>query len=299
MNQTSLISVIVPVYNVEVYLIQCLDSIVNQSYRNLEIIIVNDGTKDNSAEICKQYKEKDNRIVFLEKENGGISSARNLGIDYATGDYIAFIDSDDFIHNKYFEILLKNIEDFDVVFCNAFNYETNTTIPISSETSFETVEFTSKELLRQINSFKLPLVIVPWGKLYKREIWNNLRYPVGRIHEEQAVAHLYIDQAEKIKYIDTSLYYYRQNVVGSATNTICTQKLNDFYQACQEREEFFTSKKMYEEASLLHRTYNEYYIRKMLKMKNEGGQMSISFILTKNKLPLLKKIELVLKLLIS
>ena len=106
-----LISIIVPIYNVENYLRQCLDSIQNQTYQNFECLIINDGSPDNSADICREYVEKDSRFRYLEKENGGVSSARNLGIEHSKGQYITFIDSDDWVDSDYLEVLYKSLTD--------------------------------------------------------------------------------------------------------------------------------------------------------------------------------------------
>ncbi|MDR2221806.1 MAG: glycosyltransferase [Flavobacteriaceae bacterium] len=301
MENTPLISVIVPVYNVQDYVAECLDSIINQSYRNLEIIIVNDGTKDNSAEICKDYAAKDSRIIFLEKENGGISSARNLGLDHATGDFISFVDSDDSLYEKYFEILLQHLEDFDIVFCKANFYITGSVKTIPSKESIEHVkytEFTSVELLQRIHTFRKPLVIVPWGKLYKKEIWNEIRYPEGRSHEDEAVVHEYIDRAKKIRYIDLPLYYYRQNVAGSETHNICPRKVNNFYQACLDRERFFLKKGMHKDADKIYNKGKSYLVRNLLKLKIKTDETSIKSVLSDKKLFLSTKLELVLKILI-
>lgn len=113
------VTIIIPVYNVEKYLSRCLNNVINQTYSNIEIILVNDGATDNSQVICEEYKKKDDRIKLLVKENGGLSDARNYGIPYATGDYIAFIDSDDMIHTSYIEYLLNLIEKYngDISIC--------------------------------------------------------------------------------------------------------------------------------------------------------------------------------------
>ena len=107
-----LVSIIVPVFNVEKYLRQCLDSILGQTFNQFEVIIVNDGSTDNSGAICQEYEARDNRIVYLEKENGGVSEARNLGLDFATSEYIIFIDSDDWIEPTYVEVLYEKIEEY-------------------------------------------------------------------------------------------------------------------------------------------------------------------------------------------
>ncbi|MEC4114115.1 glycosyltransferase [Myroides pelagicus] len=296
-----LISVIVPVYNVQDYVAQCIESIINQSYQNLEIIIVNDGTKDNSADICRKYAEKDSRIVFLEKENGGISSARNFGLDRATGDYISFVDSDDFLYEKYFEVLLHHLADADIVFCNANFYKTDADLTFPSNESLispQTVEFSSIELLQKINTFKKPLVIVPWGKLYKKEIWKTIRYPEGRSHEDETIVHEYIDRAKKIRFIDLPLYYYRQDVAGSETHSIDLRKVNNYYQACLNREAFFLKKGMNKEAAKIYNNGKSYLIRKSIKMKAQNENTTFSAILKDPKLFLSSKFELIVKKLI-
>ena len=108
-----LISIIVPIYNVEKYLRQCLDSIMNQTYQNFECLLINDGSPDNSANICREYVDKDSRFKYFEKENGGVSSARNLGIEYSKGEYITFIDSDDWVDSDYLELLYMKINEYE------------------------------------------------------------------------------------------------------------------------------------------------------------------------------------------
>ena len=121
---TEKITVIVPVYNVENYLNKCLDSLINQTYKNLEIIVINDGSIDNSGEICQEYAQKDNRIVYIEKENGGQSEARNMGLDRMTGSYVAFVDSDDWVELDYVEILYKKITEYqaDIAVGNYYSF---------------------------------------------------------------------------------------------------------------------------------------------------------------------------------
>ena len=109
--RNELISIIVPIYNVEKYLRQCLDSIMNQTYRNFECLLINDGSSDNSEDICREYVSKDSRFRYFEKENGGVSSARNLGIEHSKGEYITFIDSDDWVDSDYLEVLYNSLVD--------------------------------------------------------------------------------------------------------------------------------------------------------------------------------------------
>ena len=122
---TEKITVIVPVYNVEHYLDKCLDSVIKQTYKNIEIIVVNDGSTDNSGEICQEYAQKDNRIVYIEKENGGLSDARNAGLDQMTGSYVTFVDSDDWIEQDYVETLYQKITEYqaDIAIGNYYSFD--------------------------------------------------------------------------------------------------------------------------------------------------------------------------------
>lgn len=299
MKKKTLISVIIPVYNVQDYITECLESIIEQSYSNLEIIIVNDGSTDNSSEICREYMARDNRIIFVEKENGGASTARNFGLDHATGDFISFVDSDDFIHKDYFKILLDNIEDNQLVFCNFSEYHSDQPkheINIEEFNSFESIEFTSTELLKKITTFKRPLVIVPWGKIFDKNIWHNLRFIENKTHEDEFIVHHFIDETQKIKFIDLPLYYYRQNREGSVMSTLTKQKIRDYYDACIDREAFFLQKGMKDEASKIYNNGKSYLIRNLLKLKIKTEETSIKSVLKDKKLFLSTKLELLLKI---
>ena len=142
MKEEKLISVIIPVYNVEKYLRRCIDSVINQTYKNLEIIIVDDGSTDNSSNICDEYTNKDSRVKVVHKENGGLSSARNVGIELAKGDLIAFVDSDDYIELEMYEKLKENMDkyDSDIAICqyyNSFKYSIKRQIGVEEEKIYE------------------------------------------------------------------------------------------------------------------------------------------------------------------
>lgn len=157
------ISVIVPVYNVEKYLKQCLDSIVNQTYKNLEIIIVNDGTKDNSMKIVEEYLQ-DKRIKVINKENGGLSSARNIGIKEATGDYISFIDSDDYISLNMYEDLVKNINGEDIIIFNYSRLDDKTKKIVKNKY----IKNNKMIILdKKLNYLYSRIELVCWNKIYK------------------------------------------------------------------------------------------------------------------------------------
>ena len=206
-----LISIIVPVYNVEEFIDVCLLSITKQTYSNLEIIIVDDGSTDNSGKICDQWEEKDNRIKVIHKQNGGLSDARNVGLDNAAGEWIMFVDSDDFVNLDMVRIAsgIAKKNHSDLV---AFDYlqvpeECNEVQPYLSGIYEELYQ--EDELLRAfIKTGKGSMIAC--NKLYRKELWNRVRFPLGKVHEDEYVI---VDILEQIHYatvIDSKLYYYRQ-----------------------------------------------------------------------------------------
>lgn len=208
------ISVIVPVYNVEKYLPHCLDSIINQSYTNLEIILIDDGSSDNCPEICDKYAEKDRRIIVIHKRNGGLSDARNTGIESATGEYLAFVDGDDYIAVNMYEILEKRIigDRADIAVCN-FLYvneqgellqEKNYNLPILNKC------LESRNAIKKLSGPKSWYYVTAWNKLYHREIFDGLRFPKGKYHEDEFVIHHIIQKCGRISCVQDPLYYYVQ-----------------------------------------------------------------------------------------
>ncbi|MDM0466714.1 glycosyltransferase [Clostridium perfringens] len=206
MNE-ELITLIVPIYNVDKYLKRCIDSILCQSYENIEVILVNDGSSDCCGLICEEYKNNDNRIKVIHKENGGLSDARNVALDIAKGRYITFIDSDDFISKDYIsyllELLLNNNSDISV--CN-FQEVYGSCINIKNEVSF-TKSYNSEDAIETMlyqNNFDHSA----WGKLYKKELFKNIRFPKGRIYEDLAIIYNVFDKAKKITYGSEKKYFY-------------------------------------------------------------------------------------------
>ena len=178
------ISVIVPVYNVEQYLERCVDSIINQTYKNLEIILVNDGSTDNSGQICDELAKKDDRIRVIHKKNGGVSEARNVGVKEISGEYIIFIDSDDYIDKKMFSVLYSQIklEAADVSVCGVMNIYENNNIPQARNTN-EYLILNNEGFLREyLKGERIPGGI--WNKLIKSSIAKSIKFPVGLIYED-------------------------------------------------------------------------------------------------------------------
>ena len=207
------ISIIVPVYNVQDYLEFCIESILNQTFKNFELILVDDGSTDLSGKICDIYKEKDNRIKVIHKPNGGQSSARNAGIDVATGKYIGFVDSDDSIHPKMYEVLYNLIKKYksDISGCN---YKRTYDISSKEHENLnldEVIEMSNIESIEKLYDKDLGVkLVVPWNKLYNKRLFDNIRYKVGRIHEDEFIAHRILYKCKKITYVDNELYYYLQ-----------------------------------------------------------------------------------------
>ncbi len=169
-----LISVIIPVYNVQECLERCLESVIDNTYKNLEIICIDDGSTDNCPDILEKYRQLDSRITLISKENGGLSSARNKGLEACTGDYISFIDSDDWIHRDYFAILaeIQKKNDFDIVVCG--HVRTKELDALEFDIDRAKIKYSSLNRKEYIASRKTKNYV--WGKLYKRQIIENLRF---------------------------------------------------------------------------------------------------------------------------
>ncbi len=203
----SLISVIVPIYNVEKYLDRCIKSIVNQTYQNLEIILVDDGSTDNSGKICDEYVKKDDRIKVIHKENGGLSDARNVGIENATGRLIGFVDSDDYIDKDMFELLNTDLTkyDADIAICNV--KKENENAELLEECGLEEIRvFNKKEALKLL--IKDLIKSYAWNKLYKIELFAKVRFPVGKTMEDVATTYKIFEKAEKIVFEGNTYYHY-------------------------------------------------------------------------------------------
>lgn len=203
------ISIIIPVYNVEKYLAVCIESIIHQTYQNLEIILVNDGSTDNSPQICDNYAKKDQRVKVVHQKNGGLSDARNTGYSLMTGEYIAFVDSDDLISLDCYHTLLQILNKYeaDIVECNFVKFnnenELNELDSMNLVEEFDTekgLELLIKEQLKQ----------VVWNKLYKAKVVNKLFFEKGKIHEDEFWTYKVFLQANKIVKTNKVLYFYRQ-----------------------------------------------------------------------------------------
>ena len=211
------ISIIVPVYNVEKYLKKCIDSIVNQTYKNLEIILVDDGATDRSGEICDELAKLDNRIKVYHKENGGLSDARNYGVERATGDYIGFVDSDDYIDAEMYEKLYEAItkEDADVAECS-FKIIYPDRVELFNDEEYYNV-LGEQEYLEEYLKLKKIFGSV-WTKLIKSTIAKKIEFPVGKLYEDTYYAYDLIDIVDKYVIMDNPYYNYlmRENSITNA-----------------------------------------------------------------------------------
>lgn len=254
------LSIIVPVYNVEPYLRRCIDSILAQTFTDFELILVDDGSPDNCPAICDEYAEKDSRIVVIHKQNGGLSDARNAGLDIARGEYIGFVDSDDFIHPQMYECLInaQAKSNADIVICNSI-FVDEEGHPLNH--SFSPLSDSPSSGMEILNTYKDDVsinvhYIVVWNKIYERSLWSNIRFPLGKINEDEYVFHHIIGGAKKVVSVSDQLYYYRQTP-GSIMNKHYDIRRFDAFGAFADRIKFFLSHKLNDEAVTLLSYYYE------------------------------------------
>lgn len=244
-----LISIVLPIYNVEKYLRKCIETVLNQTYTNIEILLVDDGSTDNSGTICDEFEKKDKRIKVIHKINGGLSDARNTGLKHAKGKYISFIDSDDYVSEKYVEELytLLKTNNAQIAVCNFQRVKEDGQAISSEDIKSETLS--SKEALEKLNDKKFyPASIVAWNKLYDIKLFNHILYPLGKLHEDEYTTYKLYYEAKKVAVTSNVLYYYR-TVQTSITNRTFNKTRLDVLEALEERMKFFkekNEKKLYE-----------------------------------------------------
>ncbi|MFR0779346.1 MAG: glycosyltransferase family 2 protein [Zhenhengia sp.] len=205
------VSVIVPVYNVERFLSKCIDSLLRQTLQDIEIILIDDGATDRSSEICDTYALKDHRIKVIHKINGGLSDARNVGIEVAQGEYIAFLDSDDWVEPNLYEYLYNLIKkkNADIAQCDYIKaYAEDAQIDFKHQTK-ETI-YTSVEALGLLFGEEYVKTVVVWNKLYRRSLFEEIRFPKGKVHEDEFTTYKVIHKANKLVNSNLPKVYYRQ-----------------------------------------------------------------------------------------
>lgn len=253
-----LISVIIPVYNAEKYLKHCVDSVLQQSYRNFELILVNDGSVDNSLELCKKLALNDERIVVVDQENGGAGAARNTGLDTMQGRYVVFIDSDDYVNENYLLnlYLAAKFGAFDIAQCDlreTFDRDVSTA-PVSY--CIEDVEQITKKRALNDRLYKVSI----WGKIYSSRIFEGFRFQEGIIYEDDASYYIFVDKAERIAILHETLYYYFQSK-NSVMRNDKKDKSTAFVEIYEERIRYFSSKG---DKALLEGTYDRFCLVLML-----------------------------------
>ncbi len=206
------ISVIVPVYNVEKYLRPCIDSILAQTFTDFELILVDDGSPDRCGEICDEYEQIDKRIRVIHQENGGLSAARNAGLDVMSGEYVTFIDSDDLVDKRFLEELYDNLQkdEAQISLCQLQEFENISEIKNLYGSQFKSNVISGQQAALAVYRFASGVVVTACGKLYQKGLFSNIRFPVGKIHEDQAIIPIVLFNAEVVSVSYEKLYFYRK-----------------------------------------------------------------------------------------
>lgn len=225
-----LVSIIVPVYKVEQYLKRCMDSVLNQTYKNIEVILVNDGSPDNCPALCDEYAKIDSRVRVIHKENGGLSSARNVALDSVKGDYIFFVDSDDWLALNTLEVLNEYLEkDYDMISFQR-TYLTEEKVVEKGEKNpkdMDVSQYIDASFLGRYDFFVTT-------KIFKTEVFNNIRFLEGRNYEDLEIMHRLFLNMKKVVGLDYFLYYYWKGNEGAITNTITMKNIQDHYLSANE-----------------------------------------------------------------
>ncbi|MFC4620086.1 glycosyltransferase family 2 protein [Camelliibacillus cellulosilyticus] len=276
-----LVSIIVPIYKVAPYLRKCVDSILAQTLRHIEIILVDDGSPDQCGAICDDYAKRDSRVRVIHKQNGGQSSARNAGLDLASGDYIGFVDGDDYIHERMYEQLYALAEkyDSDIVVCKLSEVAQHDEKEQKDVHEMTIKHYSNLEALKQLYQ---PINgafdgmgrlgkdwVYPVNKLYRKHLFKSLRFEKGRIYEDEFMIHRILYQCKRITTVSAHLYFYIQRP-GSTINSPFSAKKFDRVYALKERADFF---KTIDEKWLYHhamRTYMEVFFWYFFKAKSVG-----------------------------
>ncbi len=292
-----LISIIVPIYNVEKYLNRCIESIVNQTYKNLEIILVDDGSPDNCPQICDEWKKKNNRIKVIHKKNGGLSDARNAGLDIAQGEYIAFVDSDDWILPNMYQKLMKVMKDTnsDIVQCNYERVLDDDCREIMNNNNPKVISFDAHDALKNlIEENNLNQMV--WNKLFKKELFENLLFEVGMLNEDDFITYQLFSKANKISYVDSKEYCYLIRNTSIMGESYSIKRL-DGLEARYRQYNFY--KKNYIDLAVICKKslifYLVYCLQKTYSIKNKKEKKNATLII-KDYFKVLKKDKIEMEL---
>ncbi|MDU4862754.1 MAG: glycosyltransferase [Terrisporobacter othiniensis] len=232
------ISVVVPIYNTQEYLVRCIESVLNQTFKDIEIILVNDGSTDESGIICNQYSEKYKNVKVIHKLNGGLSDARNEGIKVATGDYIGFVDSDDIIEKEMYKVLyslcIQYNADISTCLFESIEYGKKSNKTYSNKVSI----FTNKEAVKNTYEGTISGYSV-CNKLYKRELLNEIKFPKGRIYEDASILYKLYMNSNRVVYIESALYKYVRRE-GSITKSMFSDKRFDIVSMFEEKYNYMS-----------------------------------------------------------
>ncbi|MBC7764904.1 MAG: glycosyltransferase [Hyphomonadaceae bacterium] len=243
-----LISIIVAVYNVEKYIDKCLESILAQTFADFELILVDDGSTDRSGNICDSFALEDGRINVIHKENGGLSAARNAGLDIAKGDFIGFIDGDDYIHSEMYRLLYNEIttRNGSIALCEVIRVDNSECdiFSVIDNQQYHVEELSNMDVLERMHDIRGWLYVVACNKLYRKNIFDNLRYPLNRLHEDEFLAHRILFNTSKVVSINVPMYFYLQRD-GSIMNVFSIKRL-DALHAYSERITFFEEQGLFD-----------------------------------------------------
>ena len=299
------VSIIVPVYQVENYIRQCIDSILVQTFTDFELILVDDGSKDKSGQICDEYAVLDQRVKVIHKENGGLSDARNCGMDQAVGNYFMFVDSDDYIASTMLEYLYKALtnKEADIAVCNfLYFFEEDRKRDFSTNIQSEVLSGAEIFYSRK-NERVYGIWTVAWNKLYKRETLGNVRFRFGKYHEDEFWANDIYQLDIKIVTIPECLYYYRQRDNSIMGKKSAARNL-DIIEALQERIYIYLKKPEYADQAYKVLVFSLEYLEESKRLKtseaeekrfiqSENRTKDILKQLRKTKLPIMKGLSLV------
>ncbi len=257
-QEKALISIIIPVYKVEKYLEKCIQSVINQTYENLQIILVDDGSPDNCGKICDEYAKKDHRIEVIHKSNGGLSDARNKGLEMAKGEYIGFVDSDDYIEADMYEVLYNLLKQYnaDVSICNFYTVSQGKISIKNADNGIN--EYNRIEILKEILLDK-NIQSYAWNKLYKKELFDEIKYPIGKKYEDIGTTFYLLEKCNKVVVTGKSEYYYI-NRQDSIVNNVTESTITDYIELIMQRYDYI------EENIKELSSYNKDYLKRILKI---------------------------------
>ena len=260
--EEDLISIVIPVYKVEKYLEKCIESVLKQTYTNLQIILVDDGSPDNCGKICDEYAKRDSRIDVIHKVNGGLSEARNVGISKAKGRYIGFVDSDDYIKENMYEILLNLIKEYnaDASICNLYDVIEGKEYIRNKNNGIQ--EYSRLDILKEVLLDK-NIQSYAWNKLYKKELFDEVKYPIGKKYEDIGTTFYIFEKCNKIVVTSEPEYYYLKRS-DSLVNNVTESTVFDYMELILQRYLYINDniKEL--------KQYNDYYlVRTLLTANND------------------------------